>query len=290
MTQQSPTRSFLVGATFRGAARAPRSGSALARLALAGLFGGGLLTPFASAKYPQSTPPANYGVPQSYAAPQNYGVPRNYAATQNYTATQNYAATQNAGTNVSADPQLAGQTDEQLAAEARCSCSKVARLPPNESISSCNDAASFAPRHSRKRRRPPSITNRQPASHRTARHSRPRRRPQPRGTKPSPVTRRINGRLRRPSSRPASSRPPSSRINRLRNSRRGTQATPAVEELDTAERKRAAHAGHAAGSQSVDNSQHTDSRQRETFRRSPCSRRRPRRRQAPDTGRARHRK
>jgi len=39
MTQQSPTRSFLVGATFRGAAKARRSGSALARLALAGLFG-----------------------------------------------------------------------------------------------------------------------------------------------------------------------------------------------------------------------------------------------------------
>src|ERR1700677_3451665 len=95
MTQQSPTRSFLVGATFRGAAKAPRSGSALARLALAGLFGGGLLAPFASAQYPQSAPPANYGVPQSYAAPQN------------------------TGTNVSADPQLAGQTDEQLAAEAR---------------------------------------------------------------------------------------------------------------------------------------------------------------------------
>jgi HEAT repeats len=106
MTQQSPTRSFLVGATFRGAARGPRSGSALARLALAGLFGGGLLTPLALAQYPQTAPPANYGVPQSYAAPQNYPAPQN-------------TATQNAGTNVSADPQLAGQTDEQLAAEAR---------------------------------------------------------------------------------------------------------------------------------------------------------------------------
>jgi hypothetical protein len=99
MTQQSPTRSFLVGATFRGAATASRPGSALARLALAGLLGGGLLAPFASAQYPQSTPPANYGVPQSYAAPQN-------------TATQNTA-------NISADPQFSGQSDEQLAAEAR---------------------------------------------------------------------------------------------------------------------------------------------------------------------------
>ncbi len=103
MTQQSPTRSFLVGATFRGPSRAPRPESALARLALAGLLGG-LLPSFAWAQYPTTTPSMNYG------ASQNYGVPQ--------TATAQAPASQNAA-NVSADPQFAGQTDEQLAAEAR---------------------------------------------------------------------------------------------------------------------------------------------------------------------------
>ena len=216
-------------------------------------------------QYPQSTPPANYGVPQSYAAPQNYGVPQNYAATQNYTATQNYAATQNAGTNVSADPQLAGQTDEQLAAEARLFMQQ-GRTAPAQRIYLELQRRSII-RASALTQTPSPTFNHQPpagfAPYGSAQptvadvHSRA-------GTKPLPVTRRINGRLRRPSSRPANSRPPSSRINRLRNSRRGLKPHP---------RSRAGHSRAQTGSPCRTrsrlpihrNSQHTDSRQRKLF-------------------------
>ena len=256
MTQQSPTRSFLVGATFRGAAKGPRPGSTLARLALAGVFGGGLLAPFAWAQYPQSTPPANYGVPQSYATPQNYAAPQN-------TATQNTA-------NISADPRFSGQSDEQLAAERACSCSKVARLQPSEFISSCSAEASFAlGTHAN------AVAHVQsPAASRLCtvrlREAQRTRHDADLGLRHGPGLRDESTAGR---AVPVAARSIPFRISALSTdtSIPGEHSSCARErELGTAGSKRAAHNHRPAGCQSAGNFQYTDSRQRKLLAAAPA--------------------